>query len=34
VDLYRLQVELAREQGKWRGRRAVLEPFSGVGWGG
>jgi hypothetical protein len=34
VDLYRLQVEFAKDRREWRGRRVVLEPFSGVGWGG
>lgn len=33
VDLYRLQVDFAKERRKWRARRAVLDPFSGVGWG-
>jgi hypothetical protein len=34
VDLYRLQVEFAKDRRDWRVRRAVLEPFNGVGWGG
>jgi hypothetical protein len=33
VDLYRLQVEFAKERRRWRARRAVLEPFNGMGWG-
>jgi len=33
VDLYRLQATFARAHGKWRAQRAVLEPYSGVGWG-
>jgi hypothetical protein len=34
VDLYRLQVDFAKEGRIWRVRRAVLEPFNGMGWGG
>jgi len=34
VDLYRLRIELAKDRREWRVRRAVLEPYRGVGWGG